>query len=252
MTSTELELRDGIAFLRMTHGKANALDDRFCDHLVERFGQMGADTGVRAVVLTGTGRIFSAGVDLRRLVAGDDAYVRALLPRIAAVVDALFTFPKPLVAAINGHAIAGGCVLACCADWRVMVRSAGRIGVAELRVGLPFPVAALEAVRFACAPQHVQRLVLDGDTYDADAALPLGLVDEVCDADRLDYTAMNHARRFAERPAEAYALTKAQLRRPTLERIAAGRTGDASVLDLWVRPQIRRAVADYVERTMKG
>lgn len=251
MQSTQLEMRDDVALLRMSHGKASALDDVFCDHLVERFDELREDDDVHAVVLTGTGHIFSGGVDLRRLRDADSAYIRAFVPRISAVVRALFAFPRPLIAAVNGHAIAGGCVIACTADFRIMARGRGRIGVPELRVGVPFPTAAFEAVRFACAAQHVQRIVLDGDTFDADQALQLGLIDEVRDPDDLLAAAMTVARRLATRPPDAFALTKRQVRGPTVERIAAAGEVDEAVRALWLHPDTRGRVADWVERTIK-
>lgn len=250
MSSTQLEMHEGVAVLRMNYGKASALDDVFCDHLVERFDELREDDAVHAIVLTGSGHIFSGGVDLRRLTAADSSYIRSFVPRISAVVRTLFAFPKPLVAAVNGHAIAGGCVMACAADYRIMARGTGRIGVPELRVGVPFPTAALEAVRFACAAQHVQRIVLDGDTWEADEALGLGLIDEACEPDQLLDTSLAVARRLATRPAAAFAMTKRQVRGPTVERMAASREIDEAVRDLWLDRDTRRRVADWVEQTM--
>jgi enoyl-CoA hydratase len=252
MAPTQLEMQDGVAVLRMAYGKASVLDDVFCEHLIDRFDALLDDAAVRAVVLTGSGHIFSGGVDLRRLVDGGPDYVRVFVPRLGGLFRVLFAFAKPLVAAINGHAIAGGCVMACAADHRIMARGKGRIGVPELRVGVPFPTAALEAVRFACAPQHVQRLVLDGDTYDADRALPLGLVDEVSEPERLPDAALAVARRLAERPADAFALTKRQLRGPTLERMALATEVDQAVGDAWLDPDTRARVEAWVAKTMGG
>ena len=134
----ELTQKGDVAILTMNHGKANALDLELCAALVARFEQLRASSA-RAVVVTGQGRIFSAGVDLLRLSAGGAAYVRQFLPALHKLYDTVFFFPKPVVAAVNGHAIAGGCVLACCADRRLMARDGGRIGVTELLVGVPFP-----------------------------------------------------------------------------------------------------------------
>ncbi len=134
----ELKNEDGIAVVTTRHGKANALDIELCEELAKCFvGLRNADA--RAVVVTGQGRIFSAGVDLIRLSSGGPDYVRAFLPALHRLYDAVFFHPKPVVAAINGHAVAGGCVLACCADRRIMARGRGRIGVTELLVGVPFP-----------------------------------------------------------------------------------------------------------------
>jgi enoyl-CoA hydratase len=129
---------DGVAVLTMAHGKANALDIEFCDALAARFDDL-HKADAKAVVLTGKAKIFSAGVDLKRLSAGGADYIRRFLPALHRLYEAVFFHPKPVVAAVNGHAIAGGCVLACCADRRLMARDAGRIGVTEILVGVPFP-----------------------------------------------------------------------------------------------------------------
>src|SRR5262245_56861343 len=128
---------DGIVVLPMTHGKVNALDIEFCDALAARFNDL-RKSDTKAVVLTGQGGIFSAGVDLKRLSAGGADYIRRFLPALHRLYEAVFFYPKPVIAAVNGHAIAGGCVLACAADRRVMARDAGRIGVTELLTGVPF------------------------------------------------------------------------------------------------------------------
>ncbi|WP_163451993.1 enoyl-CoA hydratase/isomerase family protein, partial [Escherichia coli] len=85
------------------------------------------------------GKIFSAGVDLLQISDGGLSYVQKFLPALHRMFDTEFDFPKPVVAAVNGHAIAGGCVLASCADKRIAARDVGRIGVTEVLVGVPFP-----------------------------------------------------------------------------------------------------------------
>src|SRR5579883_1731025 len=166
----DLTVDDGIAVVTLKHGKANALDTELCTALATCFDELVGQTA-RAVVLTGQGRMFSAGVDLVRATAGGADYLRTFLPALNRLFEAVFFHPKPVVAAINGHAIAGGCVLACCGDRRIMARGAGRIGVTELLVGVPFPALAFEIVRFAVLPHRLSELVLVGATYETDAAL---------------------------------------------------------------------------------
>ena len=114
----ELSRRGGIAVLTMAHGKANALDIEFCDAIVAEFNRLrGAPE--RAVVLTGQGGMFSAGVNLLKLSDGGVDYVRRFLPALHRLYETIFFFGKPVIAAVNGHAIAGGCVLECCADKRI-------------------------------------------------------------------------------------------------------------------------------------
>src|SRR4051812_13759621 len=151
----DLTHRGDVAILRMAHGKANALDLEFCAALTTQLEDC-ERSAAGAIVLTGTDRMFSAGVDLPRLVAGGAAYVREFLPALDRMLQALFSLATPVVAAINGHAIAGGCVMACAADYRIMAREPGRIGVTELLVGVPFPVVPLEIMRFAVPSGHLQ------------------------------------------------------------------------------------------------
>ena len=118
------EHRDDLAVVRMEHGKVNALSQELCERLDETFREL-AQSPSRAVVLTGHGSVFSAGVDLLRVLDGGPAYIRPFLETFHELCGTLFGFPKPLVAAINGHAIAGGCVLACTADRRLLPFIAG-------------------------------------------------------------------------------------------------------------------------------
>jgi enoyl-CoA hydratase len=234
----------------MTHGKANAFDLEFCETLsaqVEACRQSPAG----ALVITGQGKMFSAGVDLPRLVAGGASYVRAFLPAMNRAFKALFAFPKPLVVAINGHAIAGGCVMACCADYRIMEREPGRIGIPELLVGVPFPVVPLEIMRFAAPPQHLQAMIYRGLTLTAADALQHGLVDDVVDPDRVLDEAVAVAESLAAVPFDAFDLTKRQLREPALQRMRDGGDTDAIVQEAWESEPILTAIRDYVARTLK-
>ncbi|MCU1382895.1 MAG: enoyl-CoA hydratase/isomerase [Acidobacteria bacterium] len=246
----ELTQRGPVAVLRMAHGKANAMDLEFCRALslqVRACEQ--SDAG--ALVLTGQGRIFSAGVDLPRLVEGGSAYAREFLPAMNHAFETLFAFPKPLVVAVNGHAIAGGCVLTCCADYRIMARDAGRIGIPELLVGVPFPVAPLEIVRFATPPQHLQALIYRGLTLSADEALRDGLIDAVGDPDGVVDAAVAVAAGLAEVPYEAFHLTKRLLREPAIRRMRDAAGIDAIVHEAWAGDTVQQAVRDYVARTLK-
>jgi enoyl-CoA hydratase len=242
---------DGVAVLTMQHGKANALDIDFCNALTDRFAALRtADS--KAVVLAGTGRIFSTGVDLKRLSAGGAAYVRDFLPSLHRLYETIFFHPKPVVAAINGHAIAGGCILACCADRRLMARDAGRIGVTELLVGVPFPALAFEILRFAVPARVLPEVTYSGATYATDAALDRGWVDELAEPAELIEDAIAVALELAEISPAAFAQTKAQMRGPVAERFAiGGAITDKAVTDIWCAGETLARVRDYVERMLK-
>jgi enoyl-CoA hydratase len=245
----ELTSRGDIALLRLQHGKANTLDLELCQALtkeLEAFRQSAS----KALVVTGSGRIFSAGVDLRRVADEGAPYVRSFLPAMSASFETLFSLLKPVVAAVNGHAIAGGCILAAAADCRLMARDSGRIGIPELLVGVPFPVVPLEIMRFAAA-RHLSSLVYTGATHTADQAQRHGLIDAVVDGERLVDEAITAAEMLAAIPPMAFALTKRQLREPVLERIHVGSGIDALVQNAWASDDTLAAIRGYVERTLK-
>jgi len=247
----DLKAEDGIAVVTLAHGKANALDIELCEALIKCFDELRAPE-IRAAVLTGQGRIFSAGVDLVRVSSGGAEYVRKFLPVLNQAFDAVFFLPKPLVVAVNGHAIAGGCVLACCGDRRLMARAGGRIGVTELLVGVPFPALAFEIVRAAVPSRHFAEFTLGAATYEVDDALGRGWVDEVVEAGALMENAMAAARRLAALPAFAFAQTKTQMRQPVAERLErSGAAIDKIATEIWAAAETLERIRDYVARTLK-
>jgi enoyl-CoA hydratase len=232
-----IEERDDVAVLRMEHGRVNAMDVELLDALTE------AVTATdRALLITGTGSAFSAGVELRRMLDGGPAYAADFLPALTRMFRAVFDHPRPTVAAVNGHAIAGGCVLALACDVRLM--SAGRIGLAELAVGVPFPVAALEIVRHALGPS-AGRVLLGAETVGAEQALALGLVDEVTAPDDILPRALGLAAELASRSPESYRMAKERLHRPAVAAIeAAGQDEDAAVLAGWTSDDTRGRIEE--------
>jgi enoyl-CoA hydratase len=246
----ERSQHEGILTLRLAHGKASALDVELLDALLRELDAVDDDVG--ALILTGTGSIFSAGVDLFRITQGGAEYVRRFLPLLSRLVRALFTFPRPVVAAANGHAIAGGCVIVLAADIRLMAEGAGRIGIPELLVGVPFPAAPLEVVRFAVPQDKVQSLIYTGRTLPPQEALTAGMVDEVVAPDKLLARAREIAQQLALIPPQVYRLTKQPLRATALERI--DRTSeqlDRAALEAWSAAETHQHISQYLRRTLR-
>lgn len=242
------ETAGNVEVLRLRHGKVNALDTELLqaldDHLVAL-----EEEPWRAVVMTGEGPAFSAGLDLRRLAGGGAEYVASLLEVLTRLLMRLLRFPRPMIAAINGHAIAGGCILPCTCDSRLMASGGGRIGVTELLVGVPFPTAALEPVREVVDSRFLKRLVYESTLLSADEALDAGLVDEVLPPEDLIPRSLELGERLARIRPSVFAMTKRQLTAPLLERIerlTALHESDAE--ELWFGEEaldtIRRFVAE--------
>src|SRR5262245_12382758 len=239
----ERDDQDEIAVVRLAHGPVNALDLELVTAITETSNH-------RAVVFTGTGRAFTAGVDLWRIVDGGPEYIERYLPALSESFGAVFTIGKPVVGALNGHAIAGGCILASGCDYRIM--SAGRIGVPEFLVGVPFPMSGLEILTNAVGEQRARQLALTGATHEAPEALELGLVDELAPADRLLETALATAHRLAAiTPPDTFRLTKHLLRLAATERLARHRaTEDPQTLRLWQARAADGTVRSYMERAV--
>jgi enoyl-CoA hydratase len=246
----EVDVVDGIGVVRLAHGKVNALDLELCQAIERTMRDLDDPEGpVRGVVVTGTGRAFSAGVDLKRVVDGGAAYVARFLPALGGAFRSVFDLGKPVVAAVNGHAIAGGCVLAAACDHRAMAAGTGTIGVPELRVGVPFPYPALEIMQFALGPVGARRAILDGVNRLPEAALALGLVDELCEPDALLDHAMAVAGRLAaDIPPDTFRYTKAQLRRGVNERLDG--IAEPTTVELWTTAATDGRIRAFMERTV--
>jgi enoyl-CoA hydratase len=204
------------------------------------------------VIVVGTGSIFCAGVDLVRMSSEGADYVRRFLPALHRLFDAAFNLPKPVVAAVNGHAMAGGCVLACCADLRIMARGGGRIGITEMLVGVPFPALAFEVMRYAANAQYLADMTLSGATFPGEEARTRGLVDEVVEPAELMDRAVAAAQRLAALPAATFAATKAQMHERVADHMAQhGARIDARVEQIWTSPETLQNIRDFVAKTIK-
>jgi enoyl-CoA hydratase len=238
----ERDLRDGILTLRLAHGKASVLDLELCESLRNEVVNVAERNDIRAVILTGTGSIFSAGVDLPRLISAGGDYVGRFLEALDSLIRALFTFPRPLVTAANGHAIAGGAILSFCGDYRLM--SGGRIGMTELLVGVPFPRFVFEVARFAIPPQHFQSMIYLGKTVEAETARDMGIIDEFVPEASLLSRAEEIATQLAAVPRDVFAMTKHQMREPYLHPL------DVDVESSWSDPATHKRIREYMERVV--
>jgi len=141
--------------------------------------------------------------------------------------------------------------MACASDYRIMAEGAGKIGIPDLQVGVPFPVIAIEILRFAVSTPHLRELTYLGRTYPTAEALERGLVDEVAPADELVDRAVETAARMGDMPAARFGITKRQLRQPALDRVKRhAASTDANVLAAWKSSETRAAMRSYLEATL--
>jgi enoyl-CoA hydratase len=210
------EDRDGVRVLSLARPPVNAIDFALVRALGAAF-ESAADAACRALVVTGMPGFFSAGIDTRRLAVYDAAERAQMLRGVNRTLLALYALPKPCVAAISGHALGAGLVLALACDARLAAAGAFRLGLTEAAAGVPFPAGPLAVVRAELAPESLRRLALMSAALAPDAPQLAGVVDRVVPAERLLDEALAQARELAAQP--AFAAVKRQLRRDTVARL---------------------------------
>jgi enoyl-CoA hydratase/carnithine racemase len=191
-------------------------------------------------VLTGRERFFSAGIDLKLVPTLDAEGQRAMVDGVNRLMAAWYSFPRPVVCAVNGHAIAGGMIIALCADYRVG-STQGKLGLTELRAGVPYPAVPLTIVRAELSHHAARVLALRAHLVDPDEALSLGLVDELAAPEDVLERALVVAGEMAELPAKAYWDTKRELRGEAIARITRVLEEGDPVIDSWLESGDRTA-----------
>jgi enoyl-CoA hydratase len=228
-----LERHGDVALLRIRGTKANSMTPEMVNALGATIGEVVA-SDARAVVITGEGRCFSAGLALPALVPLGRSDLRAFMQSFARTMRSVFAAPKPIVAAINGHAIAGGAVLALQCDVRIAAAGDQRIGLNEAQLGLALPTSVMEPLRFAVASRHFTDVALEGRLFTPAEALAVGIVDAVVPPEELESAAMAKARALGAIPSAAFAATKESIRRPVVDAILRSEEADAERwLDTW-------------------
>lgn len=202
----------------------------------------------RPVLVTGAGDAFSAGLNLKEVATLDAAGMARFLGVLDDMMDALFEHDAPMVACVNGHAIAGGCVIALCADLRVAADDAKiRIGLNEVALGLEFPPKIMKLARHRLSAHQVERALLEAGLHEPRRAVALGLVDEVAEDPRSRAAALLEA--LATHPAAIYASTKQTLRGGALALTEEDRSYFRdTVLPRWTAPAVKEKILAALKR----
>ena len=231
MSHVTITDHDGVAVLQADRPPANAMDVGLLGEVVAAVQQLAADPPA-AVVLAGRPGFFSAGADLKAVPDYGPEDQRLSVHGINDMALGVYALPCPVVGAITGHAIAGGMVLALCADVRIASRE-GRYGLTEVKVGVPYPQAAIGVVVAELAPHAARIMALGNQLVDAKECLRLGVFDEIVEPDAVVSRALEVAAELAAMPADVYARTKDGLRGETIARLREAVATDP-LLDRWV------------------
>lgn len=241
----------GVRLLTLDRPPANALDETLLGDLGAACTAAASDPSVRAVVVTGAGKFFSGGFDLGT--ARRDPTIEHRMSRLYRDTHlALLRLPKPTIAMVNGHTIAGGLVIALACDYRLGVEGEWQLGLNEVAIGASYPKVAIEIVKLRLPHARAAELALGAALYPANQAIRLGVLDELLRPEAFEETVLRRAARMAAFPREAYADTKAELVAEAVARIEAESEETAARrMAIWRTEESRAARAAQREK-LKG
>jgi len=232
--------KDGeIATVALSRGKVNALNEPMVEELTKSFEDLAIDNAVRSIIFTGSGKFFSFGFDVPEFLSYPKNDFIKYLEKFTNLYTYVFHFPKPIVAALNGHTIAGGCMLATACDFRLMVTGKAKISLNEITFGSAVLAGSVEMLKYCVGSRNAQSILYSGAMYSAEEALQLGLVDQVSSEDALKEDARKVAQEFAQKDSSAFRCTKHLLRQPAAEEMIK-REKDAILefVDIWYSEQM--------------
>lgn len=240
---------DGVAIITLERGKVNAINLEMVERLRETLDELAADCSVCGIVLTGDGAFFSFGFDIPELCGLERAMFRQFVGEFAALCTQVFMYPKPMVAAINGHAVAGGWMLAQACDHRFVSRGKIKLGLNEVRFGAALWASSIAILNSLAPPAVARRMMLRGDFLTPEQALELGLVDSVVDQQSLVDAAINDVKHCSSGPPAAYAAIKRTARLPILDACSSYESESLDeFVDLWYSNETRDQLKKIIIR----
>ena len=245
MSHVGISHEDGVAVLTLKRGKVNALNQVVVEELQARLDEIAVDDSVKAVVLKGHGKFFSFGLDVPELYPLSREEFTRFVEMFTKLYTALYVYPKPVIAALNGHAIAGGCMLALACDRRLMVAGKAKIGLNEITFGSSVFAGSVEMLRACVGERNAEKTLFRGSMFDGEEAMALGLIDRVVPAADFLPLALEEARVMASGDRFAFAGMKRLLREP-IEEAMRSREGDS------IREFVRIWYSETTRRQLKG
>ncbi len=252
MKTLKLTKQENYAVVQLNRGTSNSLNIEMFQELTQIFRDLDKDNDVKGVVLAGKGNFFSAGLDVIELYNYDEVKIEQLFEALFEAMKALLSFSKPLVAAVNGHAPAGGCILAICADYRIMAAGKFRIGLNEVPVGIIMPPFIFETYAYLLGKGKAAQFVLEGKLCTNEEALESGLVNEVLDQEKVLEASIEKVKSFTKFSANTWSKSKMNMRK---ELIANFQSFDAQtkqdLLEQWWSNETRGILGALVDRLTK-
>ncbi len=227
-------VQENVATIVLNRGKVNAINEAFADELRNCFQEMAADPEVKSVILTGKDGFFSFGLDIPEFLSYSKPDFIRFVTKFADLYTYVFLYPKPVLAALNGHTIAGGCMLATACDYRIMATGKGKISLNEINFGSSLFPGSAEMLAYCAGRRNAEIVAYTGAMFSPEEGKALGLVDMVVPPESLEQKAMETAKDFAGRCGPAFESIKKLLRHEVGEEMKRkDRVYRDEMVDIW-------------------
>lgn len=244
MSLVEISTNENIAIISMNRGKVNAINREMVDAIGNAFRAVETDENINGVVFTGSGKFFSFGFDIPELFPQSSEEFTQFLTAFAELYSYLFLFPKPIVAALNGHTVAGGCMLATMCDYRIVIGGKAKLSLNEIALGASVFAGSVEMLKTVVGHRNAEIIMLGGKMYSVGEAKKLGLVDEIVEEDDLSKAALSKAQELGANRNVAYASIKKLFRKQIVDDFAKReKAGIEEFVKLWYSPETREIIS---------
>ncbi|WP_293302569.1 enoyl-CoA hydratase/isomerase family protein [Pedobacter sp. UBA4863] len=248
MNTISTSVKDRLAIITLNRGRANALNREMVTELQQMLINSENDDNIGGVIITGRENFFSAGLDLLELYHYNEEEIKSFWNLFLEFSAKITAFKKPLVAAINGHSPAGGCVIALACDARVMAEGKFIIGLNEVPVGIVVPNSIFHLYSFWLGQGNAYRNLLEGKLFSPEEALAVGLVDEVVKSESIMTAAERKVRKYMAFEANTWQQSKLNLRKDVIAVTSANQSEDLEVmLKQWWSMGTRAILKSLVE-----
>lgn len=250
MKLIKVEHRNKVAVLKLNRGVTNALNLRLVNQLAEILREVRDNSDLHSLVLgSSNDKFFSIGFDIPELFELSRKKFRVYYKAFNRVCMDLYTLPKPTIAALTGHAIAGGCILALCCDYRFIAEGRRLLGLNEVKLGVPVPYPGDCVLRHLVGTRNAREIMRCGEFYHPEESLQLGMVDQILSSEQVLPRSIEKAELLGALPQKAFAMIKrsrvevveAQVQRhlPKRERI---------FIDCWFSDEARELLIDAMKK----
>lgn len=252
MKTIKVTVKDRLAIITLDREKSNALNREMISELNEMLKSIAADPNIGGAILTGKAHFFSAGLDLIELYNYSEPEVTSFWNLFLDFVATITAFHKPIVAAINGHSPAGGCVIALACDYRIMAQGSFIIGLNEVPVGIIVPNSIFKLYSFWIGQANATRSLLEGKLFNPEEALQIGLIDELVNPASILTAAERKIRKYMAMERNTWGQSKLNIRKDLIAATSAEQKEElAAMLRQWWSPATRSILKTIIDNLQK-